>query len=105
VGCSFFCALLPGLSARSPTPCRASTKLRRWPTQISFARFVRQQRPHGPPVTTTSAAATADTDTDTTAQSPQAQAPDLEALIAFYVTTQGTQWSNREGWLCDEDIQ
>ena len=56
-------------------------------------------------MTTTSAAATADTDTDTTAQSPQAQAPDLEALIAFYVTTQGTQWSNREGWLCDEDIQ
>ena len=82
--------------------------------RISFARFVSsppdgrlcQPQPQPQPQSQPRSA-TADTDAHkyTTAQLPQVQAPDLEALIAFYVTTQGTQWSNREGWLRDEDIQ
>ena len=31
--------------------------------------------------------------------------PDLEALIAFYVTTQGKDWSNRDGWMREEELQ
>ena len=35
----------------------------------------------------------------------EVQSPDLESLIAFYVTTHGAEWSNREGWLNDDDLR